>query len=208
MAPPLPPAPLGIKLTNSPSPTVVVEMFHDVCCPYSKKMFDTVYDGLLPSLMNEGILSRIEFLWHSVPQPWHAQSCCMHDAVMAAKILEPALVAGYISRIYERQTEFFDDKIKDQSRTQLYGKLAEIGTDSGYDAKALANLLSLDQVQGNAGLGDVTQHLKWAVKYHRARGVHTTPTVFINGLEAGDVSSGWGVDEWIEKLGKMFGSDI
>ncbi len=29
----------------------------------------------------------------------------------------------------------------------------------------------------------VTQHLKWATKFHRVRGVHVTPTVFVNGLE-------------------------
>lgn len=205
MAPPLPPAPLGIKLTNAPSPTVIVEMFHDVCCPYSKKMFETVYDGLLPALMNEGVLRRIEFLWHSVPQPWHAQSCCMHDAVMAAKISEPALVGGYISAIYAQQTDFFDDKIKDLSRTQLYGMLAEIGSTCGYDPKALTSLLSLESVQGNAGLGDVTQHLKWAVKHHRTRGVHVTPTVYINGIEAGDVSSGWTSEEWMDKIKSTLG---
>ena len=30
---------------------------------------------------------------------------------------------------------------------------------------------------------EVTQHLKWATKFHRQRGVHVTPTVFVNGLE-------------------------
>eukprot|EP00435_Cladocopium_sp_Y103_P032240 s1318_g8.t1 len=48
---------------------------------------------------------------------------------------------------------------------------------------------------GNAG-NAVTQHLKWAIKFHRVRGVHVTPTVFVNGLEAGIVSSDWSADEW------------
>ncbi|SVA02076.1 uncharacterized protein METZ01_LOCUS54930, partial [marine metagenome] len=43
MVPPLPSVPIGIKITNALAPTVVVELFQDVCCPYSKKMFDTVY---------------------------------------------------------------------------------------------------------------------------------------------------------------------
>lgn len=42
--------------------------------------------------------------------------------------------------------------------------------------------------------------MKWAVKYHRTRSVHTTPTVFLNGLEAPDISSSWGLDEWNEKI--------
>jgi hypothetical protein len=30
--------------------------------------------------------------------------------------------------------------------------------------------------------------------------VHVTPTVFLNGLEAPDISSGWGLGEWNEKI--------
>ena len=87
----------------------------------------------------------------------------------------------------------FDDKTKDQNRTQIYKILAAIGTECGYDTTALGDLLSLKNIKGNGGLGDVTQHLKWTAKYHRTRGVHTTPTVFINGIEADDVSPRWKV---------------
>jgi hypothetical protein len=41
---------------------------------------------------------------------------------------------------------------------------------------------------------EVTPQLKAAVKVHRKRGVHVTPTVFLNGVEAGDVSSGWSLE--------------
>jgi hypothetical protein len=33
--------------------------------------------------------------------------------------------------------------------------------------------------------------------------VHVTPTVFINGIEAPDVSSRWSYKEWLEKLRPM-----
>jgi len=46
----------------------------------------------------------------------------------------------------------------------------------------------------------LSQEFKWSVKYHRARSVHVTPTVFLNGLEAPDISSGWGLGEWNEKI--------
>ena len=80
MAAPMPPAPVGLKLTQAPNPTVVVEMFHDVCCPFSKKMYDTVDGGVLPALADKGLSDQIDFVWQSVPQPWHAQSCLMHVA--------------------------------------------------------------------------------------------------------------------------------
>ena len=102
-----------------------------------------------------------------------------------------------------KQTDFFDDRAKNLSRVQIYEKLAAIGGESGYDISSLSALLSLKDVKGNDGLGNVTQHLKWAVKYHRMRGVHVTPTVFINGIEVPDVSSEWSYKEWLEKLRPM-----
>ena len=46
----------------------------------------------------------------------------------------------------------------------------------------------------------VTQHLKWAVKFHRVRGVHVTPTVFVNGLEVRVVDGVNGVIDVVESL--------
>ncbi|MEK9722523.1 MAG: hypothetical protein VW405_03420, partial [Rhodospirillaceae bacterium] len=91
------------------------------------------------------------------------------------------------------------------ARLRPHDRLAALGTEAGIDPAAIRAKLSLDGVTGNQGLGDVTQSLKWAVKYHRTRGVHVTPTVFVNGTEAPDVSSGWSADEWMEKLGPMLG---
>jgi|TARA_B110000305_G_scaffold107988_1_gene121538 hypothetical protein len=52
------------------------------------------------------LIEHIEFLWHSVPQPWQAQSGCKHDAGMAAAILGRANIGAYISQIYVNQTDF------------------------------------------------------------------------------------------------------
>ena len=192
-------------MTYAASPSVVVEMFHDVCCPFSNKMFNTVSGAVLAELERRDLREKVEFLFQCVPQPWHSQSCCMNEAVMAAVILDGRKACAYIGNLFARQTEFFDDTTKDLSRNQLYDKLSAIGAESGYDGASFRNLLSLDGVQGNDGLGDVTQRLKWATKYHRVRAVHVTPTVFMNGLEAPDVGSGWGVDEWMATLGPVLG---
>ena len=166
-------------------------------------MFDTVFRSLIPALELKNLIGSIQFLWQSVPQPWHAQSCCMHDAIMAASILDVGKAAIYIFNVFDKQTEFFDDHTKNLSRIQIYEKLVAIGGKSNYDVSSLSELLSLNDVTGNDGLGVVTQHLKWAVKYHRMRSVHVTPTVFINGIEAPDISSGWRDNEWLEKLRPM-----
>ncbi len=126
---------------------------------------------------------------------------------MAASILDVEKTATYILNIFNEQTNFFDDRAKNLSRIQIYEKLVVIGGETGYDIPSLSALLSLKGVKGNDGLGDVTQCLKWAVKYHRMRGVHVTPTVFINGIEAPDVSSGWSYKEWLEKLRPVITED-
>jgi len=200
VAAPLPPVPLGIRLTRATAPLVVVEMFHDVCCPYSNRMFTTVGTRVIPELERLGLHDRVGFVFQSVPQPWHPQSCAMHDAVMAAVILDPRSAPTFIANIFARQTEYFDDTTKDLSRNQIYDGLAKIAGASGYDAAALRQLLSLAGVRGNDGLGEVTQRLKWAVRYHRVRAVHTTPTVFVNGIEAAEVSSGWSSEQWLDLL--------
>ena len=200
MAPPLPPTPVGIRLNNASAPQLTVEMFHDVCCPFSKKMYDTIYGGVFGHFREHGLADRIDFVWQSVPQPWHAQSCLMHDAVMAAHLLDASKIADFLHAVFQRQTDFFDDATKDMTRIEIYRNLADIGGTCGYTTSAMHDLLNLEGVQGNGGLGDVTQNLKWAVKYHRGRGVHVTPTVFINGLEAGDISSGWTTEDWVTKL--------
>lgn len=45
--------------------------------------------------------------------------------------------------------------------------------------------------------------LRWVkneIKFHRSRSVHVTPTVFLNGIEATQVSSSWTLEQWSEFL--------
>ena len=88
-----------------------------------------------------------------------------------------------------------DDDSFDKTRGQIYAELCALAaTIEGVDAEAVAAALKLTG-PGNAGTG-VTQAIKWAVKYHRCRGIHVTPTVLVNGLEAGIVSSSWTAAQW------------
>ena len=83
----------------------------------------------------------------------------------------------------------------------MYSELLDIAASAGADRSRYPSLLV------DIGCGTpMTQPLKWAVKYHRARSVHVTPTVYVNGLEAGVVSSGWSAEQWRAFLQPM-GSD-
>ena len=56
--------------------------------------------------------------------------------------------------------------------------------------------------EGNSG-NKTTVQMKFVIKYHRVRSVHVTPTVFLNGVESPDISSGWTVAQWHEKLSSL-----
>eukprot|EP00434_Breviolum_minutum_P017198 symbB.v1.2.015183.t1/scaffold1044.1/size142232/4 len=187
--PPLPSEPMGVPWSKAGG-AVVVELFLDLCCPFSKRMLHTVAGDVAASY--EG---KVNFIFHTVVQPWHAQSSYMHEASLAVlKLHGPEAFWKYVVALSEHQENYFDDKTFDKSRQQIYRDLAILAHEQGYDDKKIMARLQLAGL-GNAG-NAVTQHLKWATKFHRVRGVHVTPTVFVNGLEAGIVSSDWSPDEW------------
>ena len=88
--------------------------------------------------------------------------------------------------------KFQDDDTVDKSRKQIYGDLIGLlGTSETLKTVDPSEVFKRLELTGPGNAGNaMTQHIKWACKYHRGRGVHVTPTVHVNGLEAGIVSSG------------------
>lgn len=201
MAPPLPPVTNGVSLTKTTPPKIHIECFLDLVCPFSAKLFNTVYD-VVPTL-DEDICVTI----HQVIQPWHPQGAMVHEAALAVKQIAPDAYGPYVKVIYANFTEgkFKDEDTWSKTRLQIYDDLLELVPD-GVDKAAVKALLMPTGTGGNEG-NAMTQEIKWVCKYHRTRGVHVTPTVFVNGLEAGVVSSSWSGDDWkkfLAEKGKDF----
>ena len=104
--------------------------------------------------------------------------------------------------------QFFDDKVMDKTRSQVYSDLIDVVVPAvaaaGFaevTADAIGEKLALTG-EGNSGSA-VTLPMKWAVKYHRLRSIHVTPTVLVNGIEAPDISSGWTGEQWDEKIAAL-----
>ena len=203
MSPPLPPSQLGTSLsagTTATAPTrrkIQIECFLDLVCPFSCKMFNTLYEGVIPALKND---PDFEFVLHQVIQPWHPQGTMVHEAALACKRVSPETYAEYVHALYAAYTNgiFKDIEAWDKTRSELHEECLTL-LPSGVDKDAVKALL----VRSESGDGNtITQELKWACKSHRARSVHVTPTVFVNGLEAGAVSSGWTKEDWLKFLEK------
>ena len=145
-------------------------------------------------------VENLQFVFHLVPQPWHPQSSILHEyGLVVRELFGNKAFFKYASLIFsDAQTSVFDDQVFEKSRKQLYEHLCKLSQDFVDEAKIM-DFLTIKPGSGNSG-NSATNMLKLCVKYHRVRSVHVTPTVFINGVEAPDVSSGWTVDQWTEKL--------
>ena len=192
MPPPLPPSHCGTPLSPK-GKDIVVELFLDLVCPFSSKMYKVVFDEVLGSYGD-----KVSFVVHQVIQPWHPQGTYVHEAALAVRDACGAdAYAKFVRASYGAYDDgkWKDDDSFDKTRGQIYAELCALAaTIEGVDAEAVAAALKLTG-PGNAGTG-VTQAIKWAVKYHRCRGIHVTPTVLVNGLEAGIVSSSWTAAQW------------
>ena len=122
--PPMPSSPLGVPWCEAPA-AVTVELFLDLCGPFSKCML------LTTQAVAAAYEGRVCFIFHSVVQPWHAQSSHMHEACLAVLKLhgpkefwryavpqaKKCTTAGGLetpcgreAALFERQEDFFDDK--------------------------------------------------------------------------------------------------
>jgi protein-disulfide isomerase len=192
MAPPLPPVTSGSSLTKAAPPKIQIECFLDLICPFSAKMFGTLYEKVIPTLDED-----ISVTMHHVIQPWHPQGTMVHEAALAVKQVAPESYPAYVSAIYSAYTttgKFKDEDTWNKTRLQIYDDLLEWIPD-GVDKEAVKALLMPTWKGGNEG-NAMTQDIKWACQFHRTRGVHVTPTVFVNGLEASVVSSSWTEEDW------------
>eukprot|EP00927_Polykrikos_kofoidii_P056942 TRINITY_DN51040_c0_g1_i1.p1 TRINITY_DN51040_c0_g1~~TRINITY_DN51040_c0_g1_i1.p1 ORF type:complete len:207 (+),score=38.54 TRINITY_DN51040_c0_g1_i1:108-728(+) len=200
MPPPLPPTQMGYDV-STPSP-IKVELFLDLICPFSSKMWKAVRE-VAPKVGD-----KVQFVMQQVPQPWHPQGTFVHEAAVAVKEIDPAMYAEFVDAVYGAfdAGKFKDDDTLNKSRGQIYEELVALANGVGVDGQAVAAKLAIRPGSGNAG-NEITQHIKWAVKYHRCRGVHVTPTVHVNGLEAGVVSSSWTSEQWLAFL-EPLGADM
>ncbi|GMH55699.1 hypothetical protein TrRE_jg9800 [Triparma retinervis] len=203
MPPPLPSSPQGIRFppNSTTLPSLEVGVFIDFNCPFSRKIYNTIV-----SLSSSNTLPNLHFVFHLVPQPWHPQSSILHEFGLAVHALFGSeAFFKYASVIFsDSQTTCFDDMTFEKSRKEIYAHLCQLceGFVDSDGASKVTEFLSIKPGSGNSG-NDATKLLKFCVKFHRVRGVHVTPTVFINGVEAPDISSGWTVEQWAEKLASV-----
>ncbi|KAK7557243.1 thioredoxin-like protein [Phyllosticta citricarpa] len=195
----------GQKVAGSGIKTVhTLELYLDYVCPFSKKMFNTVYEHVLPTVKTR-YASSLQIIFRQQIQPWHPSSTLVHEAGAAVLRLAPDRFYDFSKALFEQQTAFFDVSVVNETRNATYKRLAKIAGSVGVDETDVYGLLEIpDKAEGDAlNVGNkVTDDVKVMVKTNRLVGIHVTPTVVFNGVVENSISSSFTGEQWDEWLKK------
>lgn len=196
----------GQKFTATNAPTLhTLELYLDYVCPFSAKMFNTVYTSVFP-LIQKKYASKVQILFRQQIQPWHPSSTLVHEAGVAVLKLQPNKFWDFSKALFDDAKSFYDVNIVNETRNQSYARLAKIGAKVGLDEKQMYNLLYISDKpapDGSLNTGNkVTNDLKVLVKMNRMQGIHVTPTVVFDGVVENNISSSFSGEQWEEWLEK------
>jgi protein-disulfide isomerase len=132
----------------------------DYVCPFSKKQFDTFYNEVAP-IVEKNYSNNLQVIFRQQIQPWHPSSTLVHEAAVAVLRTDPSKFWPFSVALFDKQTEYFDVNVVNETRNQTYKRLASLNS-------------------GN----QVTNDLKLLIKAGRLVGVHVSPTVLFNASAA------------------------
>ena len=92
----------GQRFSVASAPVLhTLELYLDYVCPYSLKMFNTMYTSVFP-LIREKYSSKVQVIFRQQIQPWHPSSTLVHEAGVAVLKLQPAKFWDFskVGRVY------------------------------------------------------------------------------------------------------------
>ena len=191
MAIPIPARPSGYRLGKAEAP-ITVEMFLDLECPFSKKGWNNAM-----KVVNAYSPEQVCWVFQLMTLGNHRQSW---DATKAAIALSETNTQTFIevpSRIFAQQAEFANEAWKDKTQTEFHQWLADNIAESTDKASFLEKLNSKD----------VYAAARIPARFATVKGVWSTPTFFINGAEATQLSSGSNLEDWQAIINPMLSTN-
>lgn len=184
---PIPRRPSGY-VKGEASALLQVEAFIDIQCPYSKKAWPT-----LLAVSDHYGPQRVQLRVQLLSMANHRQSWDVTKAIVAVASDDSDLFFKLATFLYERQEQFFNGPFKQRSQVDLYDLIVRLLAEFGYqtDPTEFIKRLESDGVYAAA---------KVPSRVAFSRGVWATPTFFINGAEATQLSSSSTLNEWNDIL--------
>ncbi|MBE9063628.1 thioredoxin domain-containing protein [cf. Phormidesmis sp. LEGE 11477] len=188
MAIPIPSRRSGYRLGDANAP-VMVEVFFDLECPFSKKGWETV-------MKVKAAYSLEQIYWAFQPmtlgnhrQSWDATKAAIAVANLDTHNSDPQKFIEFVSYLFSKQADFANEAWKDKTQTEFHTFLSECAAaaTNHKDKAQFLNLLNSEETYAKARI---------PARFATVRGVWSTPTFFINGAEATTLSSGSSVQDW------------
>ncbi|KAK9380653.1 thioredoxin-like protein [Kockiozyma suomiensis] len=184
-----------------------IEIYLDYVCRFSRIMFTNLYHNVLPAIADKFPDQAFVFVFRQHVQPWHPSSPLVHEAAIAVERLDPSKFWAFSDALFAVSPQFYDEAVYDESRPQTYERLADLAAKSvDIDKQAMLELLAVKPAVGeptNAG-NEISNDLKLFIRQARQTSIHVSPTVVVDGIVDNSFSSGWTVEQWLEKLEKIY----
>uniref|UniRef100_A0A060TB17 ARAD1B11990p n=1 Tax=Blastobotrys adeninivorans TaxID=409370 RepID=A0A060TB17_BLAAD len=177
---------------------VVIELYLDYVCRFSKKMFTVLYDDVLPNVDQ----NKFKFIFRHQVQSWHPSSTLVHEAGIAVSLLGKDKDFWTFSKaLFDHSEEYYDEPVYNETRAQTYQRLAElVAANSSVSKDQFLDVVAIKGTEPKNGGNKLQNDFKQFVKTGRQNSIHVSPTVLINGVVDNQISSSWDAKQWLEKL--------
>jgi len=184
---PIPKRPSGY-VKGGASALLQIEAFVDIQCPYSKKAWPTLL-AVSDHFGSEKVQLRVYLL----SMANHRQSWDVTKAIFAVAEADSEQFFKLATFLYVRQEQFFNGVFKQLTQVDLYNLIVRLVGEYGYptDGAEFIKRIESDEVFAAA---------KIPSRIAFSRGVWSTPTFYINGAEANQLSSSSTLEDWNKVL--------
>ena len=133
--------------------TTFLFVVFDYVCPYSAKMFKTVYTQVLPKISGSKYYNEnLQIIMRPQIQPWHPSSQLTIESGLAVLELAPEKFWQYSEALFEKQKEYFDIPVVNEPRNETYKRLSKLANQSvGVDEGKMYDLLKIPEKAGPDG---------------------------------------------------------
>ncbi|KAL1896084.1 hypothetical protein Sste5346_004823 [Sporothrix stenoceras] len=190
-----------------------VEIYLGMICPASKRALRTISNAIVPEVIEGGkYFGQVRLLFRLAPHVWHPQGCYVAEHLLGfgrAFCTKPAinerLWFNCFREYMERQREFFDHRVQDESPNSIKERLSVIAGEVVEKAGLMTKEEGAQVMRETLPLNDFRYggtplifDTKYFSRLVRQNGVYAVPTVCVNGVQDYDATSQWSEEQWVE----------
>ena len=187
----VPKRPSGYLLGDGNAP-VQMEVFLDIQCPFSKKAWPTLM-AICDAYPAGEVAIRAQFMALAN----HGQAWTMTRLLHAICGQDPDKFRDFAGFLYANQERFYNGPFADQTPNNLLKFAVTLAHEWNASEADVAARLNSDEV---------SEQTRIPIRHAARRGVWSTPTFVVNGVEATNMGSANTIDEWKSALDELLAS--